>query len=143
MEKLKLSQIAGAVNAVCTADAEIDRIVTDTSQVVPGSLFVAIKGERFDGHDFIAKAAVEGASAILSEREADVGIPVLVVPSTRQALLDLAGWYRSLFHTFVAGVTGSVGKTIPVRRMSGQLRFRKRRIGRNSISGITAIPFRR
>ena len=111
MEKLQLRQIAGAVGAACTAEVEIERVVTDTSQVAPGSLFVAIKGERFDGHDFIPKAAAEGASAILAERDVEADVPVLRVESTRKALLDLAAWYRSLFHTFVAGVTGSVGKT--------------------------------
>ncbi len=111
MEKLQLRQIAGAVGAACTGDAEIECVVTDTSQVVPGSLFVAIKGERFDGHDFIPKAVEEGASAILAERDVVTAVPVLQVESTRKALLDLAAWYRSLFHTFVAGVTGSVGKT--------------------------------
>ena len=112
METLQLRQIAEAVGAPCTADAEIRRVVTDTSQAAPGSLFIAIRGERFDGHDFIPKAVESGASAVLIEHDVpDPGVPVLRVPSTREAFLDLAAWYRRLFHTFVAGVTGSVGKT--------------------------------
>lgn len=111
MESIRLQQLAKAVNAVCSEDCAITDIVTDTAQVTPGSLFVAIKGERFDGHDFAPKAVELGAAAILSERPLDVPAPVLVVPSTRAGLIALARWYRGLFHTFVVGVTGSVGKT--------------------------------
>lgn len=111
MESMQLKQLAQAVHAECSQDCVITSIVTDTSQVTPGSMFVAIKGERFDGHDFAEKAVKMGAAAILSERPLSVEVPVLVVESTRTALLDLARWYRGLFHTFVVGVTGSVGKT--------------------------------
>lgn len=112
MEKLQLRQIAEAVGAVCPEDRVIESVVTDTSQATEGSLFVAIKGERFDGHDFIPKAVENGAAAVLIEHETpDPGVPCLTVPSTREAFLDLAAWYRRLFHTFVVGVTGSVGKT--------------------------------
>ena len=61
MEKLQLRQIAEAVGAVCPEDRVIESVVTDTSQVTEGSLFVAIKGERFDGHDFIPKAGCCGS----------------------------------------------------------------------------------
>ncbi len=111
MENMQLRQIAGAVGAQCDVDCPITDIVTDTSQVIPGSVFVALKGERFDGHDFIPQAVKAGAAAVLSEKQMDVGVPVLVVESTRKALVELARYYRGLFHTFVVGVTGSVGKT--------------------------------
>ena len=111
METMQLRQIAAAVGAECGEDRPITDVVTDTAQVTPGSLFVALKGERFDGHDFIPKAAEAGAAAVLSEKPLDAGIPVLEVPSTRKALVELARYYRGLFHTFVVGVTGSVGKT--------------------------------
>ena len=111
MESIQLRQIAQALRTDCPADCAISNIVTDTSQVTPGALFVAIKGERFDGHDFAPKAEELGAAAVLGERPLPVGIPVLQVASTRSALIELARWYRGLFHTFVVGVTGSVGKT--------------------------------
>ncbi len=111
MEVIRLKQIAEVLNASCSSDCEISDIVTDTSNVQPGAMFVCIKGERFDGHSFAKKAEELGAAAILSEHPLDVGVPVLVVESTRTALLAIARWYRSLFHTFVVGVTGSVGKT--------------------------------
>lgn len=111
MESIQLRQLAQALRTDCAADCTITNIVTDTSQVSPGALFVAIRGERFDGHDFAQKAAELGAAAILGEHPLPVEIPVLQVPSTRAALIELARWYRGLFHTFVVGVTGSVGKT--------------------------------
>ena len=76
-----------------------------------GSLFVAIKGERFDGHDFIPKAFELGAAAVISHKNISGEGPVLLVKDTRRALLELGGWYRRRFPVKVVSVTGSVGKT--------------------------------
>ena len=111
VESITLQQIAAAVGAGCEENRAITGVSIDTAQVKAGDLFVAIKGERFDGHDFAKKAEDAGAAAILSGKELEVNVPVLQVPSTRQAFIDLAAYYRSLFQTFVVGVTGSVGKT--------------------------------
>lgn len=110
MEKLMLSEIAGALGALCPAEMEITEISTDTRNLPEGCLFVAIKGERFDGHDFIPKAIESGATAALSEKPID-GCPCVVVENTRKAYLDLAGYYRRKFTPVLVGVTGSVGKT--------------------------------
>lgn len=85
-------------------------VVIDHRKVTEGCLFVAIKGERFDGHDFAQAAYKAGAGAVMAEQP-QVGIPTVVVDDTRRALLDLAAFYRSRFHGTVVGVTGSVGKT--------------------------------
>lgn len=111
METLRLQEIAAALHARCNTDAEITNICIDTREVVPGSLFVAIKGERFDGHDFIPKAFELGAAAAVSHKVMEASGPLLLVHNTRKALLELGGWYRSRFDLFVAAVTGSVGKT--------------------------------
>lgn len=74
-------------------------------------MFIAIKGENFDGHEFAQKAIELGASAVVCERDCGLGDRQILVKSTRQALLDLAGHYRSLFDIPVIGITGSVGKT--------------------------------
>ena len=85
-------------------------IFSDTRNIIPGSVFVALKGERFDGHDY-AKYAVEmGAVCALTERTL-TDIPCIVVKSTRKALLDLSRYFRNKFTPVVVGVTGSVGKT--------------------------------
>ena len=85
-------------------------VFSDTRNIIPGGIFVAIKGERFDGHDY-AKYAVEmGAVCAITERTLP-DVPCIVVKSTRKALLDLARYFRGKFTPVVVGVTGSVGKT--------------------------------
>lgn len=90
----------------------IDAVVTDSRKVTPGCLFIALEGETFDGHDFIANALEKGAACALAHRQQDYGADrVLYVDNTLKAFQRLAGWYRSRFSVRMAGVTGSVGKT--------------------------------
>ena len=67
MEPLKLKDVAKAVGLSSNSELQIERISTDTRAICPGSLFVALKGDRFDGHQFAQQAADEGAVAILAE----------------------------------------------------------------------------
>ena len=92
-------------------DVRYQRVVIDTRAVQPGDLFVALKGERFDAHDFVAEAAAKGAVAALVARKLDVPIAQLVVPDTLLALQALAASWRADFDLPVVGVTGSNGKT--------------------------------
>ena len=85
-------------------------VAIDHRKVTKDCLFVAIRGKRFNGHDFIEAAYRAGAGAVMAE-EAQLGTPTIVVEDTRRALLDLAAFYRSRFHGTVVGITGSVGKT--------------------------------
>lgn len=112
MEKLNLSEVIRACHGSFgyPADIEISDISTDTRTIRENSLFIALKGERFDGHDFAAKAMELGAAAVVTERNVE-GAKCLIVDSTAQALLDIAGYYRDKFDIPVVGVTGSVGKT--------------------------------
>ncbi len=73
-------------------------------------MFIAIRGERFDGHDYVAKAFEKGAVAAITEKQIE-NYPCIIVNDTRKAFLDLARYYRSLFNIILVGVTGSVGKT--------------------------------
>ncbi len=96
------------------AGAAVSGVSTDTRTINKGDLFIAIKGERFDGNDYIKAAAEKGAIMAISDREEDVrgcGIPVVYVKDSRAAQLALAGYYRRKFAVKVCGVTGSVGKT--------------------------------
>ncbi len=112
MEQFTLSQAATWTGGTCTADVTITNVVRDAREAKAGSLFVAIQGERFDGHDFIEQAVEHGAAAVLTHRKEETyPIPALYVEDTRQALLDLAGGYRMQFDCPVVAVTGSVGKT--------------------------------
>ncbi len=112
MEQIRLSEIVKAVNGSYGYDADmmIDNISTDTRTISEGSVFLALKGARFDGHDFAAKAMELGAQAVITERAVE-GARCIIVDSTAKALLDLAGYYRDRFDIHLVGVTGSVGKT--------------------------------
>lgn len=92
-------------------DAEFARVVTDSRGIQPGDLFVALRGERFDAHQFVAQAHADGASAALvSEWVAD-GIPQLRVDDTLLGLQHLSRHWRQRFRLPVVAVTGSNGKT--------------------------------
>lgn len=90
------------------------RVHTDSRTVEPGDLFVALRGERFDAHDFIADVAAKGAAAVLVERDigaAAPGLPAIVAPDTRVALGQLGAGWRAQFTLPTVAVTGSNGKT--------------------------------
>ena len=105
-----LSEIAQVLGQKTEKEAEISSISTDTRTIEKGCVFIAIKGDRFDGHDFAEKAVENGAEAVITERKID-GIPCIVTENTRTAYLKLAEYYRMKFSPVLAGVTGSVGKT--------------------------------
>ncbi len=87
-------------------------IVTDSRQVTPGSVFVALPGERVDGHDFIPQVFAAGALAVVCERVPEHADGIcLVVSSSRDALRHLAACYLDELAIPVVGITGSVGKT--------------------------------
>ena len=115
MLPLKLREIAAAIGAETKTDLpdiEITDICTDSRDVKPGSLFVALCGIKFDGHTFVKTAIEKGAAFAVVQKEGDYGTDnLLFVKTTRQAFLDIAGLYRSKFSPVVIAVTGSVGKT--------------------------------
>lgn len=94
-------------------DVTVTSVSTDTRTIENGALFIAVKGERFDGSDYIAQAAENGAAAAVSDRAERIGaeIPIIYVGDSRTAQLQLARHYRDKFPVKVCGVTGSVGKT--------------------------------
>lgn len=95
-------------------DVRVKSVSTDTRALEKGALFIAIKGERFDGNDYIVQAAAEGAAAAISDMKpgsVKTAIPVIYVRNSRTAQLALARYYREKFKVKLCGVTGSVGKT--------------------------------
>ncbi len=110
----QLSEIRRAVGGVlCGPDRAIAGVSTDTRSIEPGQLFVALRGERFDGHDFLEQAIAAGAGALLVavEERLPAGASVLVVADTRLALGRMAAAWRARFDIPVIAVTGSNGKT--------------------------------
>jgi len=95
-------------------DTEISHVDTDSRKIHPGSLFIPLVGERFDGHAYIASALEKGADGCLTARERESYLPgkfYIKVSNTQRALRDLAAWYKGQFPIPFVAVTGSVGKT--------------------------------
>lgn len=93
-------------------DREIGRVVIDSRAVEPGDLFVAYKGERVDGHDYIAAALDKGAACCLAERLPEgITAGVILVDDVQKAMERLCAAYRESLQLPVVGITGSVGKT--------------------------------
>lgn len=95
-----------------TASASFTGVSTNSKSVAPGNMFVALRGERFDAHDFLPEVAAQGAAGVIVEHVPEgFGLPALVVNDTRHALGQIANYWRRQFTIPVIGVTGSNGKT--------------------------------
>jgi UDP-N-acetylmuramoyl-tripeptide--D-alanyl-D-alanine ligase len=97
-----------------SGQAPLGGVSTDTRSISKGDVFVALRGERFDGHDFLDQAVGAGASALVVDdpaRAAGRGLPVFAVRDTTRALGALGGWWRATWGGTVVAVAGSNGKT--------------------------------
>jgi UDP-N-acetylmuramoyl-tripeptide--D-alanyl-D-alanine ligase len=92
-------------------DAQIDGFAIDSRKIKAGDLFVALKGEHVDGHDYLVDAKARGAAAALVERRVDIDLPQVQVENVELALGDLASAVRAQRNARVIGITGSNGKT--------------------------------
>jgi UDP-N-acetylmuramoyl-tripeptide--D-alanyl-D-alanine ligase len=100
-------------------------VSTDTRTLAPGALYVALKGDRFDGHAFLAEAAAKGAAAaVVRKGTAAQGVPLFEVEDTLRALGALAAFHRRRFSIPVAAVGGSAGKTTTKEMVAAILRAR-------------------
>tara|TARA_B100001250_G_scaffold362226_1_gene340771 strand:+ start:1317 stop:2675 length:1359 start_codon:yes stop_codon:yes gene_type:complete len=122
LRDLPLSLIAEITGGRCSADEDIicTSVSTDTRTLKPGSLYVPLSGERFNGHAFAAQALAAGAVAMLAEEDVETVLPTVRVTSTLTALADLAAWHRDQFSGPVVAVTGSAGKT-SVKQLTAHL----------------------
>ncbi|MDL2293975.1 UDP-N-acetylmuramoyl-tripeptide--D-alanyl-D-alanine ligase [Ruminococcaceae bacterium OttesenSCG-928-D13] len=113
MEAVSAKVLLKGLWAGAPAGLTITNVVTDSREVTPGCLFVAIKGERVDGHDFAAGAFENGAALVLASRPVE-GLPpdrTVLVPDVLDAMIRMGANYRAQYSPLVLGVTGSVGKT--------------------------------
>jgi len=114
---LKVEEIASAVNGkILSGDSGtgVSGVSFDSRKLEPGSLFVPLRGEKYDGHEFLDHAVKKGAKALLVDRDPGVdygGVSVIRVEDTLDAFQSLARWYRGLFNVEFVAVTGSTGKT--------------------------------
>ncbi len=145
MIPLKLKEISEAIDAktnIEIPDVEITNICTDSRDVRPGSIFVALCGERFDGHAFVKTAMENGALWAVVQKEGDYGTDkLLFVNTTRQAFLDIAGLYRSKFRPKVVAVTGSVGKTTTREMIAAVIKSRYKTLKtENNLNNEVGVP---
>ncbi|MBW1945957.1 MAG: UDP-N-acetylmuramoyl-tripeptide--D-alanyl-D-alanine ligase [Deltaproteobacteria bacterium] len=119
-EQIRAGEILTAIEGEWSAGSPetiISRVSTDSRNIGEGSLFWALEGERFDGHDYAEQAVEKGAAGVVVRQgyEGLSGIEkqpvVIVVQDTLKALGDLASWWRHQHHVAVAAITGSAGKT--------------------------------
>jgi UDP-N-acetylmuramoyl-tripeptide--D-alanyl-D-alanine ligase len=129
MKPMLLSQAARAVQGRMTGpDTGFEGAGIDSRSIGKGQLFVAIKGPRFDGHDFLKQAEKAGAAAAMIAEDCgyDGKMPVIRVGDTLEGLQRLAGYYRDLFNLKMAAITGSNGKTSTKEMLAAVLGARYR-----------------
>ncbi|MCB0405080.1 MAG: hypothetical protein KDD51_09860, partial [Bdellovibrionales bacterium] len=112
---VKLAHLANWADAKCAGDFPKEHAVrsisTDTRSLQAGDVFVALRGERFDGHDHTADAVAKGAIAIIAERQTSAVAPHFLVPDSLRALATVGARLRDRFSGKVVAVTGSAGKS--------------------------------
>lgn len=122
LDLLNIAQVTAGRLSQADARVTVTGISTDSRSVRPGELFVPLRGEKFDGHDFLTQAVRHGAAACLSEEViAGFPVPVIQVADTLRALGDLAAACRRDFSGPVVAVTGSSGKTTSKEMLSSIL----------------------
>lgn len=123
MISLTCSQVAEILTAQLIGEQSIviEQVSTDTRQSCPNSLFFALKGERFDGHQYLAQAIQQGAVALVVQQyNPDIAVPQLVVADSKKALGRLAQWLKAQIKPKTVAITGSSGKT-SVKEMTASI----------------------
>lgn len=124
MIPLTLTQLAkitsGRIEFVSNCEFVLESVSTDSRKIGENGLFIALKGERFDAHDFAEQVVEGGAKALLVDRQLAVNCPQVVVDDTRIAMGQLAAWVRQQVSARIVGLTGSSGKT-SVKEMTASI----------------------
>ena len=115
MEKIAAKTLLAGLTPAGTIDGDqmVSLVTTDSREVKPGCIFVAFPGERFDGHDFAARALEAGAAWVVLNHPVE-GVPqekTILCPDSYRAMMQMGANYRAQFAPKVVGVTGSAGKT--------------------------------
>ncbi|MEO0004897.1 MAG: UDP-N-acetylmuramoyl-tripeptide--D-alanyl-D-alanine ligase [candidate division WOR-3 bacterium] len=153
MERLTVAEIARATQGRVVEgapEASVIGVSIDSRTIKPGEIYIAIRGKRFDGHQFVLDAVKNGAVAVMIEKGQGSGggqgfptstCSVIEVDDTKRALLGLARWYRSLLKVKVVAVTGSNGKTTTKEMLASILSQRFRVVkARQSFNNEIGVP---
>lgn len=123
------------------ADTSFGAVTTDTRRLRPGALFVALRGEHFDGNDFVGEAQAKGAAGALVSRTAETPLAQVEVPDTRRALGAMAAAWRRNFSLPVVAVTGSAGKTTVKELVASVVRLgRKTCVTEGNLNNDIGVP---
>ncbi len=149
MEARSLRYVAAACEGELISgspESLINRVCTDSRQVQPGDLFVALTGERFDGHDFLSEVARKNAAVIVVDRSRVTDAPeaqaIIAVGGTRRALGKLAARYRTDFQLPIIAVGGSNGKTTTKELLAAVLRQKHATLASEaSFNNDIGVPF--
>ena len=111
--QISLQELQTAItSSAMSRDVHVSGLTTDSRKIRQGDLFLALRGEHFDAHDFLPNVALSGAAAVVAEQvPSGFTLPALIVPDTKMALIEIARHWRNKFALPVIGVTGSNGKT--------------------------------
>lgn len=134
-----LADVLGKPIVGAQASVVLMRVSTDSRDIEAGDLFVALPGERTDGHAHVGEAKAKGAVAALVERPI-AGLPYILVPSTVEALALLGAWWRQACATPMIAITGSNGKTTVKEMIAHILRAHVERLGGNPETEVLATP---
>ncbi|MEG1879814.1 MAG: UDP-N-acetylmuramoyl-tripeptide--D-alanyl-D-alanine ligase, partial [Oscillospiraceae bacterium] len=109
----KVAEVTNGEIVGCDADEIVKDISKDSRNIIEGAIYIALKGDKYNGHTFVKTATESGAiCSIVAEGEGDFSdCPIIRVKDTYKALRDIAEYYRTLFNIPIIGITGSVGKT--------------------------------
>jgi UDP-N-acetylmuramoyl-tripeptide--D-alanyl-D-alanine ligase len=143
-----LDRVAAALADVVTGavprgEERLRAVCTDTRAVAPGDVFVALRGERFDAHDFLAQAVERAAALVVNDarRGASLGVPVYEVGDTLVALGRLARFWRRAWGGTVVGVAGSNGKTSTKELLRAALGASRRVSATNgNLNNLVGVP---
>lgn len=118
----RIARIVGGEFSGKKVNCELEGVCTDSRNMVPGALFVPLRGGRFDGHDYLSQAVKNGAAACLSEQVVEgLNVPVVRVADTLRALGDIAAAHRLQLRGPLIAITGSAGKTTTKEMLAGIL----------------------
>ncbi|MFG0318795.1 MAG: UDP-N-acetylmuramoyl-tripeptide--D-alanyl-D-alanine ligase, partial [Planctomycetota bacterium JB042] len=144
MEPQLTAEVAAAIGgtAIGRLPETVAGVSTDTRALAAGELFVALRGESFDGHAFLERAAEAGAAAAVVDRDVDAPpLPLIRVADTGVALLDLARWVRGRLRAKVVAITGTNGKTTTKDLVAKALAARHRVVSSpKSFNNFVGVP---
>ena len=122
MIKITTRQLTNILNGQLIGDetVTVENVSTDTRQQTQNGLFFALKGEKFDAHNYLSNAIEQGGVAVVVERQCEINVPQIVVADTRIALGQLAAWVKAEINPLTAAMTGSSGKTT-VKEMTASI----------------------